>query len=89
LPSSVFVLGSFVENRTSDFDFGDPCIMVALSFMQSRLGFGHGHFSPLALLRLHSELALALRSASRSNSRALLEPPFRIWPPPLVSLRAV
>jgi hypothetical protein len=59
-PTSLLILGPFFDNRAIGFDGSRPRIMIALGFIEGRLGFSDRPFTPLALLGLGGELYPAL-----------------------------
>jgi len=60
LPTSLLILGPLFDSRAFDVDGGCPRIMIALGFVESRLGFSDRPFTPLALLGLGGEFRPAL-----------------------------
>jgi hypothetical protein len=60
LPTSLFILGPLFDSRAIRFDGSGPRIMIALGFIECRLGFSDRLFTLLALLGLGGELRPAL-----------------------------
>ena len=55
LPTSLFILGPLFDSRAIGFEGGGPRIMIALGFIECRLGFSDRLFTLLALLGLGGE----------------------------------